>query len=102
MPISETLFHTEETLGAREALVKNCHERVEHFGAHVSIDVLVVLETHMLGSAARHIVVEHGLSKQLDVLLVTDPIPVVHILALFVLVEALSVLWSHHLARLAL
>ena len=79
--------------------MQNCHEGVEHFGAHIGVHVLVVLEAHVLGGAPSHIIVEHGLSKQLDVLLITDPVPVVHILALLVLIEALPVLGPHHLPR---
>ena len=75
------------------------HERVEHLGADVVVDILVVLVAHVLRGAACYVIVENVLGEELDFFLFADAVAVVYVLSFFVLVEALALLRPVHLPR---
>ena len=75
------------------------HERVEHLGADVVVDILVVLVAHVLRGAACYVIVENVLGEELDFFLFADAVTMVHVLSFFVLVEALALLRPVHLPR---
>lgn len=94
MLITVLSLQSEKSFRARKSLVQNSHQRVKHFGTDVRVHVLILLKIHLLRGATRYVVFENHISKQSDVFLVANTIAVVNILAILILVKALTMFWS--------
>ena len=79
--LSELLPKPIKVFGARQLLVQNAHEGVEHLGADRVVDGFVLLEVHVGAGHATSPLLEDVVRKFFDLFLIAQPILVINILA---------------------
>lgn len=82
MTFSILFLESEKAFSTWQLFVQNSHQRIKHFRADLMVYKFVLLVVHVIR------LVEYFLNEPADLLLVTDPIVIMHVLTLLILVNA--------------
>ena len=89
--LSIVFSHPIKVSGAWQFFMQNCHQSVKHLRADRFINVIILLEIHLLRARA---LTKNLVSKHLYLFLVTHSIFVIDCFSLFILVNSLFLLLS--------